>query len=74
MELVCDLYVHQDGKEVVSGTHDKLSQLVQEGRTVRWQDELKHLLSEVRVSRAAVEATLTPGQDVGDLFSSLAAG
>jgi len=74
MEQICDLYVHQDGKGVVPGTHDKLSQLVQEGRTVRWQDELKHLLSEGRVSREAVEATLTPGQDVGDLFSSLAKG
>lgn len=57
---------------VARGTHDKLHQLVQEGRTVRWQDELKHLLSEGRVSRSDVESALKQGRNVGDFFSGLA--
>lgn len=72
IESICDLYLHQHGKVVARGTHDKLHQLVQEGRTVRWQDELKHLLSEGRVSRSDVESALKQGRNVGDFFSGLA--
>lgn len=70
-ESICDLYLPDRAKVVVPAKDDDLTQFIQDGRVVRWQDELVQLLGEGRLTRSAVQTALKRNRHVADFLSSL---